>query len=287
MTPERYCLDKGLPRGSSLYYSALYLKPEQHRALAAVFAFRREIRELVDACSDPGVARHKLDWWRAEIQRVFDGTAQHPAALALQQATGVFDLPGEYFQEMLDGVEMDLRQSRYETFRELSLYCHRVGGVAGTLWSEICGYRDHQTLKYGHTLGVGLELLRILRDLPHDVARGRLYLPGEELERFAVTTTDLGHPTGSGRVQALLHLQGRRIHEHFAHALSQLPEVDRFRQCSGLIMCRIQQTLLSEIERDGLRVLEHRLRLTPVRKLWLAWRSSRREKRRLRADPPA
>ncbi|MEJ2344428.1 MAG: presqualene diphosphate synthase HpnD [Gammaproteobacteria bacterium] len=283
MTPERYCLDKGLPQGSSLYYSALYLQPEQRRALAAVFALRREIRALIDECSDLDVAQRKLDWWRAEIEGAFGGAVQHPAAQALQQAAGTFNLPVEYFQEMLDGVEMDLRGSRYETFRDLSLYCHRVGGVAGTLWTEICGYRDHRALKYGHALGVGLELLRILRDLRHDVARGRLYLPREELERFAVTTTDLGHPTGSGHVQALLGLQSRRIHEQFEHALSQLPEVDRFRQCSGLIMCRIQLTLLKEIERDGLRVLEHRLRLTPLRKLWLAWNGRRREKRRLRA----
>lgn len=283
MTPERYCLDKGLPRGSSLYYSAWYLKPEQQLALAAVFAFRREIRELIDECSDPGVARRKLDWWRAEIERVFGGMAQHPGARALQRATVTFNLAVEYFQEMLDGVEMDLRRSRYETFRDLSLYCHRVGGVAGTLWSEICGYQDHRTLKYGHTLGVGLELLRILRDLRHDVARGRLYLPTEELGRFAVTMADLGHPTGSDRVHALLRVQSQRIHEHLGHARAQLPKIDHFRQRSGLIMCRIQQALLTEIERDGLRVLDHRLRLTPLRKAWLAWSGNRREKRRLRS----
>lgn len=282
MNPNDYCQQKAASSGSSFYYSFLFLPAERRRAIIALYAFCREVDDVVDECSDVGVARLKLQWWREEIGRAFAGEAQHPVTQALTGPIQQYNLPQEYFLEIIDGMEMDLDKMRYADFRELALYCYRVAGVVGLLSAEIFGYQHRDTQKFATELGTALQLTNILRDVREDAQRGRIYLPQDELAQCGVSEAELLRFETTEPLIRLFALQCTRARDYYARALQHLPEGDRMNQRSGLVMAAIYQTVLDEIERDRLQVLEHRIRLTPIRKLWIAWTTARREKRRAR-----
>lgn len=282
MNPHDYCQERAAASGSSFYYSFLFLPPPQRRAITALYAFCREVDDVVDECVDPDVARKKLAWWREEIERMPQGTAQHPVTQALQQVAQEFTVPSEYLLEIVDGMEMDLDRAQYESFKDLTLYCHRVAGVVGSLSAEIFGYEDRQTLRFGHALGMAFQLTNILRDVREDALRGRIYLPMDEMRSFGVEPGDLLQPQTNERLRALLAAQWERARDAYDKAYALLPETDRYRQRASLIMANIYRTLLDEIKRDNFALLEHRIELTPIRKLWLAWKTARSERRRSR-----
>ena len=210
------------------------------------------------------------------------GSLLAKVAAALASALQSYNLPAEYFQEIIDGMNMDLEQQRYESFSELALYCHRVAGVVGLLSAEIFGYQQRATLKYAESLGTAFQLTNIIRDVREDAGRGRIYLPLDELLEYRVNPHDLLSGEINDALTPLLHFQAERADSYYQRALGQLPDQDRYAQRSGLIMTAIYQTLLSEIQADGYQVMQHRIRLTPVRKLWIAWTTARRERRRHR-----
>jgi phytoene synthase len=270
MNPDQYCQEKCAQSGSSFYYSFLFLPAERRRAIMALYAFCREVDDVVDECHDLALASTKLAWWRQEVGRIADGQPQHPVGLALQAASRDFNLPAEQLLEIIDGMEMDLQQSRYLDFKGLSLYCYRVASVVGLLSAEIFGYRDRQTLKYAHDLGMAFQLTNIIRDVGEDARRGRIYIPIDELQRFNVPAADLLNACYSDNFVALMRFQAERAEKYYAQAFAQLPAVDRKSQRPGLIMAAIYRTLLDEIRAENFQVLHQRIALTPVRKLWLA-----------------
>ncbi|GHU31719.1 phytoene synthase [Betaproteobacteria bacterium] len=273
MTPQEYCQQKASASGSSFYYSFLFLPPERRQAITALYAFCREVDDVVDECNDPQVAAGKLAWWRAEIDGLYAGRPQHPVTLALQAVLPRFNLPQELLLEIIDGMEMDLRQTRYLDFKALSLYCYRVASVVGLLAAEIFGYADRQTLKYANDLGMAFQLTNIIRDVGEDARRARVYLPMDELKRFDVPVADILNARHSENFHRLMEFQIERAEGYYAQAMSQLPDIDRKTQRPGLIMAAIYRTLLDEIKRDGCLVLKQRTSLTPLRKLWIAWRT--------------
>src|SRR5690606_18738124 len=147
------------------YYSFLFLPPERRRAITALYAFCREVDDVVDAKLDPDIARTKLAWWREEIGQLFDGAPRHPVTKALAGPITEFNLPREHFLEIIDGMEMDLDFDSYPDFKELSLYCHRVASMVGIMSAEIFGYQDRHTPRYAHNLGTAFQLTNILRDV--------------------------------------------------------------------------------------------------------------------------
>ena len=273
MTPEEYCQQKAASSGSSFYYSFMFLPPNRRRAITALYAFCREVDDVVDECSDPQIAANKLTWWRQELDRLYAGQPQHPVTQALQAVLPEFNLPQEQLQEIIDGMEMDLQQTRYLDFKALSLYCYRVASVVGLLAAEIFGYTDRQTQKYAHDLGMAFQLTNIIRDVGEDARRGRVYLPSDELKRFDVPVADILDARHSDNFRKLMEFQIERAEQYYAQAMAQLPAVDRRMQRPGLVMAAIYRTLLEEIKRDGCQVLTQRTSLTPLRKLWIAWRT--------------
>ena len=222
-------------------------------------------------CRSP---RPSSTWWRQEIGRVADGEPQHPVGLALKAA----EQPGstcrkEQLLEIIDGMEMDLQQSRYLDFKSLSLYCYRVASVVGLLAAEIFGFKDRQTQKYAHDLGMAFQLTNIIRDIGEDARRGRIYIPMDELKQFNVPATDILNARYSDNFTALMQFQAERAEKYYAQAFAQLPAVDRKSQRPGLIMAAIYRTLLDEIRHDNFQVLHQRIALTPVRKIWIAWKT--------------
>lgn len=279
MSPNEYCQQKASTSGSSFYYSFLFLPQEQRSAITALYAFCREVDDVVDECSEPQIARIKLQWWREEIQQTFAGSARHPVTQALQPCLSAFKLPIEHFLEIIDGMQMDLEQTRYPCFDDLASYCYRVAGVVGLLSVAIFGFRNPATMDYARDLGTALQLTNILRDLREDASRGRIYIPEDEMRRHEVDPEDILNLRDGENLRALLTFQAQRAHRYYEQALRQLPDEDRYRQRGGLIMAQIYRSTLREIERDGFQVMQRRVALTPVRKLWIAWRTACREKR--------
>jgi len=280
MTPEEYCQQKAASSGSSFYYSFLFLPDEQRRAITALYAFCREVDDIVDECIDEHIARVKLQWWRDTMQNTYTGNPEHPVQQALVAVIERYRIPLEYFLEIIDGMEMDLDLHRYPTFKELSLYCYRAASVVGLMAAEIFGYQDRGTQKYAYHLGMAFQLTNILRDVREDAARGRIYIPLDELKQFKVTENDILQNQTSPQMRALLEFQARRAQDYYNQAYSLLSEHDRYAQRTGLIMAAIYQRLLKTIANKDYDVMGGRISLNPFLKLWLAWNTARKEKLR-------
>ncbi|MDM9561374.1 presqualene diphosphate synthase HpnD [Bordetella petrii] len=273
MTPDDYCQEKAAKSGSSFYYSFLFLPPERRRAITALYAFCREVDDVVDECSDPSVARIKLAWWRTQVDQLFAGHAEHPVARALQPHLQTCDISRERMQAVIDGMEMDLDQTRYLDWPGLRKYCWHAAGVVGELSAGVFGYTDPRTLEYASKLGLAFQLTNIIRDVGDDARRGRIYLPVNELQQFDVKAAEILNGTYSDRFSALMKFQAERARQLYGEAMASLPEADRRAQRPGLMMAAIYHALLDEIERDNWQVLHQRISLTPLRKLWLAWKT--------------
>ncbi|MDR6537668.1 presqualene diphosphate synthase HpnD [Variovorax soli] len=272
MTPEQYVQDKAAASGSSFYYAFLFLPKPRRAAITAFYAFCREVDDVVDEVSDPGVAATKLAWWRKEVAQAFAGHPQHPVMQALMPHAGTYGIEARQLHEVIDGCQMDLDQTRYLDFAALKRYCHLVAGVVGEGAARIFGQTEPQTTAYAHKLGLALQLTNIIRDVGEDALRGRIYLPVNELQQYDVKAHELLNRLHSERFVALMKFQAQRAHAVYDEALALLPPADRRAQKPGLMMASIYRTLLREIERDGFHVLDQRVSLTPLRKFWLAWR---------------
>lgn len=276
MTPDQYCQEKAVQSGSSFYYSFLYLPPERRRAITALYAFCREVDDVVDECTDASVARAKLAWWRQEVAAIFDAGGNkpsHPVALALASVARAFNLTPGRLNEIIDGMEMDLDYNRYADFDTLRHYCYHVASVVGLCSAGIFGYRNPKTLEYAQDLGLAFQLTNIIRDVGEDARRDRIYLPQDELARFGVSNEDILQSRETDNFRRLIEFQIQRAESYYASAFAALPEEDRKSQRSGIIMAAIYQALLKEIRADGCHVMRQRISLTPLRKLWIAWKT--------------
>lgn len=273
MSPDEYCQQKTVQSGSSFYYSFLFLEPERRRAITALYALCRELDDTVDNATDQGVARIKLAWWRSEIATMYHGTPTHPVTQALKPHVATYKLQEKHLLAIVDGMEMDLNQSRYLDFKGLQQYCWHVAGVVGILSASIFGATNPGTLEYAEKLGLAFQLTNIIRDVGEDARKGRIYLPVNELQQFGVTAADILNARHSDKFEALMKFQAERAQRYYDEAFAALPKEDRRAQRPGLMMAAIYRTLLGEIERDHFHVLTQRISLTPLRKLWLAWKT--------------
>lgn len=270
MTPLEYCTDKCRSSGSSFTSSFRILSKERREAMTVLYAYCREVDDVVDECSDGNVARTTLNWWRGEVASVYTGKPTHPVCQALVPVVQRYQLPQELLLEIIDGMEMDLDQPRYADFKSLQLYCYRVASVVGLLSAEIFGYTDRETLKYAHDLGIAFQLTNIIRDVGEDARRNRIYLPMDEMQQFGVTAADILNARETENFQKLMAFQIERARRYYQQAFSHLPATDRKAQRAGLIMAAIYQAVLDEVEHSGCHVLKERVSLGPAYKLWLA-----------------
>jgi len=277
VNPEQYVQQKAAGSGSSFYYAFMFLPAPKRAAITAFYAFCREIDDVVDEVTDPGVAAAKLAWWRQEVTSAFAGTPNHPVLQALTPLAGMHRIEASHLLAVIEGCQMDLDQTRYLDFALLRRYCHLVAGVVGEVAANIFGRSSERTIDYAHKLGLALQLTNIIRDVGDDARRGRIYLPLEDLQRFGVKASEILQreaPWGySDRFTRLMRFEARRAQATYDEALALLPEVDREAQRPGLMMANIYRTLLQEIEDDGFQVLHQRTSLTPLRKLWIAART--------------
>ncbi len=272
ISPQDYVQQKAAASGSSFYYAFLFLPPPRRAAITAFYAFCREVDDVVDEVSDPGVAATKLAWWQKEVQQAFAGQPSHPVMKAIMPHAPVFGITAAQLLAVVEGCQMDLQQTRYLDYPGLTRYCHLVAGVVGEVSARIFGQTDEATTRYAHTLGQAFQMTNIIRDVGEDAMRGRIYLPIDELQRFEVKAQELLQRQYSERFSALMKFQAARAHALYDEALALLPAADRRNQKPGLMMASIYRTLLREIEASDFQVLHQRIALTPLRKLWLAWK---------------
>jgi 15-cis-phytoene synthase len=276
MTPDQYCESTAAASGSSFYYAFRLLPAEKRAAITAFYAFCREVDNIVDEVTDPHVAHTKLVYWRREIDALFNGNPQHPVTQALSRHILPMHLPRAAFHTVIDGMQQDLEKNRYLSFNELAEYCYRAAGVVGEVSARIFGMtqvNNGNTLLYAQQLGEALQIINIIRDVGEDARRGRIYLPNDDLARFGVASSDLLQSKSSPAFLALMEFQYQRAAATYQRALDILPAEDKKLQKPGLAMGAIYRALLEEIRNDGFRVLEHRVALTPIRKLWIAWKT--------------
>jgi len=284
MIPSEYCQEKAASSGSSFYYSFLFLPKNKRRAIIALYAFCREIDDITDDIKDPNIIRIKLEWWRNDVRKIFSDTPEHLVNQELQHVIKEFDLKQVLLLEIIDGMQMDVENTHYDTFSTLEQYCYRVAGVVGLLSIEIFGYSNSKTQEYAKYLGNALQLTNIVRDIYEDSLRERIYIPADEMERFNVTASQIYTnkfltDSEKDNFKQLIQYQCQRAKEYYKKAFDILPPEDRYNQSTGLIMAAIYEATLDEIIRDDFQVLKHRIKLTPLRKLWIAWRTYRKERK--------
>ncbi len=271
MSPDEYCQQKAAQSGSSFYYSFLFLPKPRRLAITALYAFCREVDDAVDETSDATFAQNKLIWWRSEVNAMLAGKPTHPVMRALEPHMATYQLQGKHLLAIIDGMEMDLTQTRYLDFIGLQKYCWHVASVVGILSASIFGVTNPKTLEFAEKLGLAFQLTNIIRDVGDDARKGRIYLPINELQQFGVTAADILNARHTEQFTALMQFQYERAQQCYAQAFALLPAEDRRAQRTSLIMAAIYRTVLEEVKEDGFKVLHHRISLTPIRKLWLAW----------------
>lgn len=240
--------------------------------MTALYAFCREVDDIVDECTELKVAQVKLAWWRDEIKNLYLDKPIHPVTKALSEHIHTFNLSENHFLEIIDGMEMDLNFNRYQDFKQLQLYCYRVASVVGILSAQIFGFKNRKTLKFAHDLGMAFQLTNIIRDVGEDSRRNRIYIPLDDLAKFNVSEEDILKSRESAAVRALLEYQIERAETYYDRALQELPEEDKKSQRAGLMMTAIYRSLLREIKADGAeKTLNARISLGQLRKFWLAF----------------
>ena len=268
MTPQEYCKQKPKESHSSFLTAFIFLKKEKREALTALYAFCREVDDIADECQDHEIASKKLYWWRDEIDRLFEDKPQHPVSKALHPFIECFNLSKNYFIEIIDGMEMDVKFNRYESFEQLELYCYRVASCVGILSANIFGFKNKNTLTFAKNLGIALQLTNIIRDLGEDARRGRIYIPLDELKKFGVSEEEIISLKNSDKIKNLVKNQVDRARKFYSLAIKTLPEEDKKSQKIGLIMGNIYFVLLNEIFKDNPeKILNQKTILPGFRKL--------------------
>jgi hypothetical protein len=267
-----YCRQKAAESHSSFLSGFRFLSVEKRNAITVLYAFCRELDDVVDGCTDPNVAQITLNWWRSDLEKVFNNEMpEHPVHQALKDIRASFDLPKNEFEALIDGMQMDLEQARYGSFDELKLYCHRVAGVVGCLIARILGFSNPKTLEYADKMGLALQLTNIIRDVGEDARQGRIYLPIEEMQKFDVPANVIMQCKPTDNFAKLMQFQVDRARETYREAMLLLPAADKKSQKVGLIMAAIYYALLNEIDRDGAQnVLAYKIAIPSPRKKRIA-----------------
>jgi 15-cis-phytoene synthase len=257
---------------SSFYYAFILLPPERRRALHAVYAFCRFIDDIADdeSIREPALL---LKRWREELDRVYSGAPTRALSRALADSARRFKIPRDLFEEIINGVEMDLSRKRYQTWEELRPYCYRVASALGLICIEIFGYRNPSAKLYAENLGLALQLTNILRDVREDADRGRIYLPLEDLARFNVSENEILGGVYSPNFVRLMDFEARRARELYALAQSELAAEDRATLLTAEAMRLIYAALLERIIKSNYRVLDRRHSLSAPHKLYLVGRA--------------
>ncbi len=291
MSPEKYCEDKTRGSGSSFFYAFLFLSPEKRRAMMALYAFCREVDDIADEIKEKEIAVRKLAFWQEEVERVFEGVARHPVGKELMWTIAHYPVEKEQFTEMIEGMLMDVSGKPIVTDEDLMLYCYRVAGVVGLMSIAVFGYTNEKSKQFALKMGDALQLTNILRDVYEDTKIGRIYLPQQARAKFKVTDQDIrqgftDNAQISANLKALLQYYYDKAEQAYQDALAALPEEDRQSLTPSIMMGAIYYAHLTKIKAVDFDVWQHPARLTPLKKIWVAWKAYRYEKKAVKKGLP-
>jgi phytoene synthase len=276
-----YCRALAKQTARNFYYSFLTLPRDRFRAMCVLYAFMRVTDDLGDDLT-AGIDRAAaLARWRAELLFAWNsGKCQHPVLPAVVDMLRAHQVPLQYLQDVITGVEMDLQPTGYRTFDELAGYCYHVAGAVGLACIHLWGFHDSRALASAIDCGTALQLTNILRDLREDADRGRVYLPAEDLERFGISADDLACGRRDRRFDELMQFEVARTREYYARARALFGYLEPAGQPILETMLRIYGGLLDEIERRDYDVFSRRVELSCGRKLFIAGHAIVRHKLR-------
>lgn len=257
-------------RRSNFGVAFAILPRPQREAIRAVHAWSRSLDDGVDEETDTARARGRLERFRRELALLYEGTPADPLTVALGPHVRRFHIPRIYFEELINGVEMDLEHRRYGNFTELSRYCYRVASIVGLICLRIFGEAEERGRRYAENLGLALQLTNILRDVGSDLARGRVYLPTDELARFGVSEEALRGRQRDRAFLELMRFQAERARSFFEAAEHEVEALDRRRLLAAEIMARVYRRLLERIEASGFDVLAREVRVSKLERVWIA-----------------
>jgi len=255
---------------SNFYYSFLLLPRAERRAIKDVYAFCRLLDDVVDEDHKGRNPYAELDEWRNEVEAIFQGVPSTEFGEQLLVSVEEFELPKQPFLDLIDGMEMDLKWHSYQTFADLREYCYRAASAVGLICIEIFGYESARTREYAVNLGLALQLTNILRDLKEDTARGRIYIPIEDLERVGYSERELRENLYNAPFIELMKFEHSRAKTYFAKAAGSLPEQDRASMFAAEIMSAIYKELLEQIPKVQFNVFRNRLAVSKTRRLQIA-----------------
>ncbi len=258
---------------TNFYYSFLSLPSEKRKALYSVYALCRCLDDVADNSAGRLEASESLLKWTIEVINMYNGKPSHPVTIELKSYIDKYSIPQKYFLELIKGVEMDLTTNRYRTFDELHKYCYRVASVVGLICAEVFGYRNAETLGYAVDLGIAMQLTNILRDIKADAAKGRIYLPLEDLQRFGYTETELCSSQYTKAFVDLMQFEAQRTWSYYKRAQETLPKEDRKVMIAAEIMRAIYSRILNKIEASNYNVYSSPPQLSKLQKIYIAMKT--------------
>jgi phytoene synthase len=267
-----YCERLARREAANFYHAFRLLQREQRRAMCALYSFMRVTDDLTDGPESVMDKRQSLEAWRRQLDDSLVGHPSHPLHVAFHHTVERYRIPRAYLDAVLDGVAMDLDTDRYETFAELYPYCYRVASAVGLACLHIWGYTGEEAKRHAEAAGIAFQLTNILRDLGEDAARGRVYLPREDLARFGYEEQDLFHHQRDGRFQDLMRFEAARAYSYYDSAEALVPLLPAAGRSVFLVMQRTYRGLLDAIVHHDFDVFGRRIRLSRLHKLWLAAR---------------
>ncbi|MGE3807894.1 MAG: phytoene/squalene synthase family protein [Gemmataceae bacterium] len=265
-----YCERLARQQAGNFFHAFRVLPAPKRRAMCALYAFFRITDDLTDGPQEIDVKRTLLADWRGQLDRALEASYQHPLHAALHDIVDHYRIPRRYLDDVLDGVAMDLEQSRYQTFDELYRYCYRVAAAVGLSCIHIWGFTGAEACRYAESAGIAFQLTNILRDLAEDAGRDRVYLPAEDLARFGYREEDLRAGLRNDAFRELMRYQVERAKDYYERSAPLTRHLDASGRAIFLVMSRTYRGLLEEIERRGYDVFTSRVRLSRWHKLGLA-----------------
>lgn len=267
---NQYCLDKIKQSNSNFLYGFWYLPKIKKEAMLTIYAFCREVDDIVDEAKSIMEAQEKISWWKQEVHNIFNKKPTHEISKALSKCLNYFDLDKNNFEELLLGMEMDLQKTKYHSFLDLKKYCYRVASTVGLISVEIFGYNKKAPKIYAENMGIAVQLINIMRDVGEDAANGRVYLPESKLEEFNLNKQDIFSNVYNQNFLKLMNYFYEKAIHYYNIAIDNLNENDIKLQKPGIIMAQTYLSLLREIRNNKYDVFKKRISISTLKKMWIA-----------------
>lgn len=271
-----FCENKLAITDPAQYYSVLFVAREKRAALIPLYAFWLEVREIVDECREPEIARMKLGWWHGEVHEMMAGRPRHPVSVALAPVVNTHRLPAAPLLAVIDALGRHAEDVAYPSYAELRDYGKKTRGAIEQLAASIAGATDPTTMANAAQVGAVVELTSLLRDTGLYARRGRCYLPLEDLTRLGAEPKEFYAGRANDAVDRLIKFEAQRLRNELQQQVARVPALARPHLTPLLAAAGMSDALLAKITVAGARVLRERPALLPLRQLWIAWRNARR-----------